>query len=194
MATPGELRLLGYVDPRADRLVESRLSLKRLGDDGWFGSRSDVDAILGVGAVGATPLRQTVVERLRLGDDRWPPIVHREAIVSVTATIGAGTVVMAGAIVQSGARIGRFVVINSSAVIEHDVVIEDYAQVGPAAAIGGGAQVGGGAYVALGARVRDHIVIGAAAVVGMGAVATRDVAAHTIVMGVPAREYSEHSV
>jgi acetyltransferase EpsM len=194
LASREELRLIGYVDPRSECAVETRLSLTRLGDDGWFRTRQEVDAILGVGGVGVTPIRQTVVERLGLGDARWPAVVHRRAIISTTATIGAGTVIMGGAVVQSGARIGRFVVINSSAVIEHDVVIDDYAQVGPAAAIGGGARIGGGAYVALGARVRDHIVIGMGALVGMGAAVTRDVAPGTTVMGVPAREYSEQSV
>jgi acetyltransferase EpsM len=194
MAGREELRLLGYIDPRSDTQVERRLSLTRLGDDSWLRGRQEVDAILGVGGVGVTPVRQTVVERLGLGDLRWPAVVHRDAIVSVTAAIGAGTVIMGGAVVQSGAHIGRFVVINSSAVIEHDVVIEDYAQVGPAAAVGGGVRIGAGAYVALGARVRDHIVIGAGALVGMGAAAIRDVPAGTTVVGVPAREYSEHSV
>jgi maltose O-acetyltransferase len=47
--------------------------------------------------------------------------------------------------------------------------------------------VGERVHVGIGAAVRDHVTIGADAVIGMGAVVVADVAAGTTVVGNPAR-------
>ncbi|MGH7717231.1 MAG: acetyltransferase [Gemmatimonadaceae bacterium] len=186
--------LLGYVDPRAGCPAEVRLGLRRLGGDEWLRDRGDVALLLGVGEVGVGDLRCTLVRRLGFSDDRWTSVVHASAVVSPSAMVGAGAVVMAGAVVQAGAFVGRYAVVNTAAVVEHDVVIGDFAQVGPGAVIGGGAHLDAGAYVALGARVRDHIRIGARALVAMGAVAVHDVRAGATVLGIPARERGDGPV
>jgi acetyltransferase EpsM len=53
--------------------------------------------------------------------------------------------------------------------------------------VGGGTKIGDHAYVGLGARVRDHVTIGARALVAMGAVVISNVDADAVVLGVPAR-------
>jgi len=52
----------------------------------------------------------------------------------------------------------------------------------------GGVQVDSRAHIGAGAVVRQLIRIGEGAVVAAGAVVIRDVAPHTVVAGVPARE------
>jgi acetyltransferase EpsM len=185
-AAAAPFELLGFVDPEPCDETSARLGLQRLGDDRALAACGDALAVLGVGAMGAADVREGVVERVGSHVRGWATVVHGHAWVSPTADVGPGAVVMAGAVIQTGARVGEHCVINSGAVVEHDVVVEDFAQVAPGATIGGGAHVGRGAFVGLGAAVRDHVRIGARAVVAMGAVVVGDVAAGTRVMGVPA--------
>ena len=51
----------------------------------------------------------------------------------------------------------------------------------------GGAKICDGAWIAPTACIRDRIVIGKQALVGMGAVVTKNVDDHDVVIGVPAR-------
>ena len=51
----------------------------------------------------------------------------------------------------------------------------------------GGTRVGAWTFIGLGAKVRDHIEVGAGAVVGMGAVVVGSIGNGEVVVGVPAR-------
>jgi acetyltransferase EpsM len=186
LAADPPFELVGFVDPRPCDETARRLGVARLGDDGALAGLGAVAAVLGVGSVGASPVREAVVERLGRRVATWGVVVHRRAWVSPTAALGPGTVVMAGAVVQSGARIGAHCVVNSGAIVEHDVVLGDHVQLAPGATLGGGARVGRGAFVGMRAAVRDHVTVGARAVVAMGAAVIRDVPDGVRVRGVPA--------
>ncbi len=176
--------LLGFVDPAPCEETGRRLGLKRLGgDDALVGNSAHL--VLGIGTVGVSSVRQDLLRRLPAS--KWATIVHANAWVSPTATLGAGTVVMAGAVVQTGAKIGEHCVVNSGAVVEHDVELGDFAQLGPGAKVGGGARIGESSYAGLGACVRDHIRIGSRVLIGMGAVVVSDVPDGACVTGVPAK-------
>jgi len=77
--------------------------------------------------------------------------------------------------------------INRGAVIGHHVDVGELATLQPGVVVGGASTIAARAYVALGARVLDRITVGEGALVGAGAVGTRDVEPHTQVVGVPAR-------
>jgi acetyltransferase-like isoleucine patch superfamily enzyme len=76
-----------------------------------------------------------------------------------------------------------------TAVFTHDNVVEDFATFGAGVRIGGRVRVGEGAYVGSGALIREDRTIGHWALVGMGAVVTRDVPASEAWIGSPARHY-----
>ncbi|MET0663532.1 MAG: acetyltransferase, partial [Ilumatobacteraceae bacterium] len=56
-----------------------------------------------------------------------------------------------------------------------------------------GVSVRRGAYIGSGALIRENIVVGPAALVGMGAVVTQDVPAAEVWAGVPARYLRTHT-
>jgi acetyltransferase EpsM len=184
---PDVLDLVGFVDPMPCEPMISRCGVPRLGADEALLDHPALFGVLGIGAVGVSKVRATVVERLAPDLSGWATVVHDRAWVSPTAELGEGTVVLAGAIVNSGARIGRHVIVNTGAIVEHDVVLGDFAQVSPGAVVGGGARVGSGTYIGLGASVRDHVNLGADVLVAMGAVVVSSVADGGAVRGVPAR-------
>lgn len=115
-------------------------------------------------------------------------VLHPGAIVSPRATLGAGSCVMAGAIINAGATVGDNALINTGAIVEHDCTIGAHAHIATGARLAGAVRVGALAHVGAGATIRQGIAIGDGAVIGIGAAVVRDVAAATIVAGVPARQ------
>lgn len=106
--------------------------------------------------------------------------------------IGEGAIFCARTIVTSNARIGRFFHANISAYVAHDCVIGDYVTFAPGVMCNGNVHVHDHVYVGAGAMLRHGsgsrpLTIGEGAVVGMGAVVTRDVPPFTTVVGNPAR-------
>ncbi|URN84108.1 hypothetical protein [Acetobacterium wieringae] len=76
-------------------------------------------------AFGNNTSRLIWVEKLFSEGIAVPTLIHKRAYVSVTATIGNGTIVLPGAIVNTNCYIGQGCIINCGAIIDHDCIIED---------------------------------------------------------------------
>ena len=160
------------------------------GDDTWpervrCGIRRFVSAI---GSTADTCLRRRVFERMVAQGGVGLTIRHPTAIVSPSATLGAGCQVLAGAIVNTAASVGRNVLVNTGAIVEHDCRIGDHVHLATGCRLAGGVAVGEGTHVGIGATVIQGIRIGRDCVIAAGAVVIRDVADRSIVGGVPAVE------
>lgn len=116
-----------------------------------------------------------------------PVAVHRTAFVAADAQLGAGTQVLAQAVVCVGARLGEACIVNTAASVDHECDLGDGVHVAPGARLAGGVRVGDYAMIGTGAVILPRISIGVGAVVGAGSVVTRDVPAHSVVVGNPAR-------
>jgi UDP-3-O-[3-hydroxymyristoyl] glucosamine N-acyltransferase len=112
-------------------------------------------------------------------------------VIEEDVEIGANTTIDRGAIEDTW--IGRGARIDNLVHIAHNVRIGPGALVIAHAMVAGSVKLGERAWIAPAACLRDGIVVGDDAVVGLGAVVTRDVAQGTTVMGNPAREASEQS-
>lgn len=139
------------------------------------------------GAVGDCEARLRIADRLIAKGFDLPVLHHPSAVAAGDASIGVGTVLVAGAIVNSGAHIGANVIINTAASVDHDCAIADGVHVAPGARLGGGVHVGRGAWIGLSAAVKDRVRIGAATLVGAGALVLTDLPAGVVAYGVPAR-------
>lgn len=106
--------------------------------------------------------------------------------------IGDGSVFMAKSMVTTNVSIGRQFQCNIYSYIEHDCVIGNYVTFAPRVNCNGNVHIGDFAYIGSGAVIKQGTsdrprVIGHNAVVGMGAVVTRDVPPGAVVIGNPAR-------
>jgi sugar O-acyltransferase (sialic acid O-acetyltransferase NeuD family) len=116
-----------------------------------------------------------------------PALIHPDASVSRTATIGEGSHILAQAVVAADAAIGRCCVVNHGAIVDHETELEDGVHVAPGATLCGCIRVGQDAMIGAGATVLPRLRIGARALIGAGATVTRDVPPDGVVTGTPAR-------
>ncbi len=112
--------------------------------------------------------------------------LHQNCFIATNTKRGNGNQIMNFAGLEEGCEIGNYNVINN------------YASVGHFAKVGNGTHFMLGAKVAMGATIEDYVTLGAnsivipgikvgtGAIVGAGAVVTRDVPPYTIVAGNPA--------
>ena len=106
-------------------------------------------------------------------------------VIEADATIGANTCIDRGALGET--RIGARTRVDNLVHIAHNVRIGADCAIIAHAMIAGGVVIGDGAWVAPAAAVRNQKEVGAGALVGLGAVVTKDVAPGQTVAGNPAR-------
>jgi sugar O-acyltransferase (sialic acid O-acetyltransferase NeuD family) len=116
--------------------------------------------------------------RGRLG----PPVVLTTS--NWCQEIGAGSVMANGVVLAPGCRVGESVLVNYNATIGHDSVVGDLSVIAPQAAVGGFCELGARVYVGAGATIRERTRVGADAIIGMGAVVTKDVPPGVLVVNV----------
>lgn len=138
--------------------------------------------------------------RRRLADRCLEAGIPEGQAIAATAVRGDGVQLAGGAILSdmtictADARIGRHFHANIYSYIAHDCVIGDFVTLAPRVCINGNTVVEDGAYIGTGAILRQGtpdkpLRIGKDAVVGMGAVVTKDVPPGGTVVGNPARPF-----
>ena len=120
------------------------------------------------------------------------PIYATNTVILDENTIGEGAIFSPFTTVTSNAQIGKFFHANIYSYVAHDCVIGDYVTFAPGVKCNGNVFIEDYAYIGTGAEIKEGktdrpLVIGRGAVIGMGAVVTRDVPANTTIVGNPAK-------
>lgn len=111
---------------------------------------------------------------------------HNTAYIAENVKIGNGTQILAHATVCVEVILGRSCIINTRASIDHECILGDGVHVCPGACLAGCVEVESGATIGTGAIILPRKKIGERAMVGAGAVVTKDVPPFSVVVGNPA--------
>lgn len=137
-------------------------------------------------------IREKLVLKLDLlGIKPWS--VYADTIIKMDeVNIGEGAVLCNYVHFTSNIQIGKYFHANYFSYIAHDCVIGDFVTFAPRVSCNGNVHIEDHAYIGTGAVLRQGtpdkpLIIGKGAIVGMGAVVTKDVPAGVTVVGNPAR-------
>ena len=179
-------RFAGFVateEPDAQTLA--RTGARWLGDDDTFlAAPSATHYII---AIADPVVRQALALRYDAAGLEPASVIHPTASIGPNVTIGPGSIICAMASISTDVVIGAHVHIDRVVTIGHDSVVENFVTVHPAGVISGAVHVGSRSTIGTNASVLQGLRVGADAVIGAGAVVTRDVDESSTVMGVPAR-------
>ncbi|MFN3557873.1 MAG: NeuD/PglB/VioB family sugar acetyltransferase [Brevundimonas sp.] len=137
-------------------------------------------------------LRRRIDADLRAGGRRFVSIVAPTCLFRGPSQIGEGAILCDHVVITANVVIGRHFHANLFSYVAHDCVIGDFVTLAPRASVNGNVVIEDDVYVGTGAILKQGtpdrpLRIGKGAVIGMGAVVTKDVPPGAVVVGNPAR-------
>lgn len=189
---PSGMELVALFDNNAERtspFPDTPIYIGKQSFEAWVKENEANRPISFLVAIGGTQGKARMEIQQYLASFQLVPLLakHAAAYVADDAQIGAGSQILAHATVCVEATIGRGCIVNTGATVDHECVLEEGVHICPGAHLGGCVHVERYATVGLGASVLPRITIGQGAIVGAGAVVTKDVPPGTVVAGNPAR-------
>ena len=180
-------RLRGFLDDDPAKQGTSVCGLPVLGPIAAAVDHDGARFVVGIAHYRRPLVRAAIAERLNLPRERFATLVHPSASVSPHASVGVGCLVFQNVLICHAASVGDHAFLSPYSIVSHDAVVEDGSTMAPGALLCGGVRLGAGAYAGAQCVIKDGITIGPGAVAGIGSVVIRDVEAHGIVVGNPAR-------
>lgn len=135
-------------------------------------------------SIGSCRARKLISERYNV---EYATAIHPDAIVSLSSTIGEGSVVMPGAIINADVKIGRHCIINTKASIDHECLIGNFVHIAPGATLSGNVEIGDESWIGVGACIKQGIKIGKNCMIGAGSVVVKDIPDNAIAYGNPCK-------
>ena len=189
----GNYQILGVVSS-APNAPKELLGYEYLGNFDIFKSldkQSTIKVVNGLGGWAEQQFRVTMFHKIREQGYVFATVIHPSATIAKNVTIDEGSMVGSNATLMTGAKIGKNVIISSASLIAHHTEIEDHVLISGGVNIGADVIIKKQSIIGFSAVVASRIEVGEKALVATGAVAVKNVAAETTVMGLPAKEIGE---
>lgn len=174
---------IAFLDDNAD--IRSCGGHKVLGRSETATQYKDADLIV---AIGNAEIRSKIQAQLSAAGSHIVSLIHPNAVIASSVTIGAGTVIMAGAVINPDVVIGQGCIINTCASIDHDCIIGDHVHVSVGSHLCGTVSVGSKTWIGAGATVINNVSICPNCMIGAGTVITKSIDLAGTYVGIPARK------
>jgi sugar O-acyltransferase (sialic acid O-acetyltransferase NeuD family) len=143
-------------------------------------------------AVANSKIRQEIAERLMLAGAQPLTLQSLNTVVYNESTVAEGAIICQYSTITSNSKIGKFFHSNLYSYVGHDCIIGNYVTFGARVCCNGNVHIHDHAYLGTTAMIKQGtpgkpLIIGEGAIIGMGAVVTKDVPPYTTVIGNPAR-------
>ena len=143
-------------------------------------------------AIADAKIRQVLETKVREAGIAIQSITDPSAFMGDSVEIGEGAIICPMSQITSNVVIGKSFHLNLASYVAHDCVVGDYVTFAPGVHCNGNVRIEDHAYIGTGAILRQGtpdkpLVIGREAVVGMGAVVTKNIPAGETWIGNPAR-------
>lgn len=143
-------------------------------------------------AIANSAVRQKLVERCRADGVQFVEVRASNVVQLDECELGEGAVLCPFVILSSNVKIGKHFHANMKSYVAHDCVVGDYVTLAPNVMCNGNVVLEDHAYIGAGALLKQGkpgqpLIIGKGAIVGMGAVVTKNVPPGVTVIGNPAK-------
>lgn len=151
-------------------------------------TRNDTPLAFGIGS---NAIRAKLFEKVRKSGFNVVSLIHPSAMISLSSSIGLGTVVMPNVVVNARAAIGDGVILNSGCIIEHECIIKDFVHISPNTALAGNVKVGEFTHMGIGTSVIQGIEIGKNSIIGAGSTVVKNINSYKKAYGTPCKDIED---
>ena len=123
-------------------------------------------------------------------------IISKQSYISDKKLLGKGVQIFPHSVVHHQSVVGDYSILNTGSILEHDSKVGKGVHIMPGTVIGGNTTIGDYVTIGLNATVLPLINIDHGAIIGAGAVVTKDVRKNEVVVGNPAKfiKFKSHKV
>jgi len=118
-------------------------------------------------------------------------LIHKTALIEKYTKLGEGLQIHADVVINPCASVGDYCILNTKSLVEHDCVLGPGVELGPGSVLCGNIRIGKNTWIGAGSVIRQNIKIGENVIVGAGSVVVKDIPDNEIVVGNPARPFTQ---
>lgn len=177
--------IIGYIDDIKSDCGEVLHGYRILGTGEILKELAETTSV--VIALSDPAAKESIYEKIKTCNIRFPVLIHPSARVSENARIGEGSVIGIDCVVSTNVNIGKHVFLNMRTVVGHDGVIQDFCSCLVNCIIAGGVQIKECSLLGSGCIIMEKKVLGRNCKVSMGSVVCFDVEDYHVVMTRPSK-------